>query len=452
MKSKKLFILLCILTLLPLTVSAQDDDRITIEFWHIFGNVTWLPEELEPAFEAAFPQYDLELRVMDGYNNAYDIYILAQQTGEPPAILQSNAANTIGARDSGYFRPLHEAIDGRSEINGLPVLLDEIVGPAAGFFSVDGQFHEMPFNSSTPIIYANMNMLVEAGIAADVNDFDAIPETWAEVEEACAAIVENLGEVDCINFGASGWYMENSLASQGAFLANNENGRGGEACVTETLFNSEEGVAWIEWINSIEESGYWVEYGRAEYDIKWANSELAFHMTSSAAARGRVEIGEGNDFTVGAGRMMYNQDVPYVGNTVGGGMLVLTDGLDPEVEEGALTFLMFLLQPENVAAWHQNTGYVPITQSGYDLLAADGWFEENPTFSVASEQLARSAQVPETSGAIFGSFGNVYRLFSPAFRDIIYNDLDTQEGLDRLKAEADLLIEEYNLLVPCEEE
>ena len=52
-------------------------------------------------------------------------------------------------------------------------------------------------------------------------------------------------------------------------------------------------------------------------------------MTSSAAARGRVEIGEGNGFTVGADRMPYNQDVEYVGNTVGGGMILLTDGLEP---------------------------------------------------------------------------------------------------------------------------
>ena len=58
--------------------------------------------------------------------------------------------------------------------------------------------------------------------------------------------------------------------------------------------------------------------------------------------------------------------------------------------------------------------------------------------------------VPETSGAIFGSFKSVYKLFGGAFKDIILNDLDTQEGLDRLKAKADLLIEEYNLLVPCE--
>ena len=41
--------------------------------------------------------------------------------------------------------------------------------------------------------------------------------------------------------------------------------------------------------------------------------------------------------------MPFNQDVDYVGNTVGGGMILLTDGLEPEVEEGALTFLMFLM-------------------------------------------------------------------------------------------------------------
>ena len=217
------------------------------------------------------------------------------------------------------------------------------------------------------------------------------------------------------------------------------------------MFNNEAGVAYQNWNNSLEDAGYWVDYGRSEYNVTRANSQLAMHMTSSAAARGRVEIGEGNGFTVGAGRMPYNQDVPYVGNTVGGGMILLTDGLEPEVEEGALTFLMFLLEPENVAAWHKSTGYVPITQSGFGFLEAEGWFEENPTFAVASGQLADSASVPQTAGAVFGSFAQVYGMYREVFQDILRNNADIQGSLDRLNAEADLLIAEYNLLVPCEE-
>ena len=449
MKRTTILIIL-VLTLFPSLALTQDDDRVTIRFWHIWGNVTWLPDVVEPAFEAAFPQYDLELRVLDGYNNAYDLYTLAQEQGDPPELLQGTSSNTQAPRDSGFFKPLHEAVDGRTEINGVPVRLDEIVGPAATFYQLDDEYYELPWNASTPILFANMDLLVAAGLAEDVDDVDAIPGTWAEVTEACAVIVENLDDVDCILFGAGGWYFENALAMQGAFSANNENGRGG-GCVTEVVFNNDAGVAYQNWNNSLEDAGYWVDYGRSEYNITWANSQLVLHMTSSAAARGRVEIGEGNGFTVGAGRMPYNQDVPYVGNTVGGGMILLTDGLEPEVEEGALTFLMFLLEPENVAAWHKSTGYVPITQSGFDFLEAEGWFEENPTFAVANQQLSNSARVPQTAGAIYGSFSQVYRMFREVFQNIIRNDADAQESLDRLKAEADLLIAEYNMLVPCEE-
>ena len=449
MKRTTILIIL-VLTLFPSLALTQDDDRVTIRFWHIWGNVTWLPDVVEPAFEAAFPQYDLELRVLDGYNNAYDLYTLAQEQGDPPELLQGTSSNTQAPRDSGFFKPLHEAVDGRTEINGVPVRLDEIVGPAATFYQLDDEYYELPWNASTPILFANMDLLVAAGLAEDVDDVDAIPGTWAEVTEACAVIVENLDDVDCILFGAGGWYFENALAMQGAYSANNENGRGG-GCVTEVVFNNDAGVAYQNWNNSLEDAGYWVDYGRSEYNITWANSQLVLHMTSSAAARGRVEIGEGNGFTVGAGRMPYNQDVPYVGNTVGGGMILLTDGLEPEVEEGALTFLMFLLEPENVAAWHKSTGYVPITQSGFDFLEAEGWFEENPTFAVANQQLSNSARVPQTAGAIYGSFSQVYRMFREVFQNIIRNDADAQESLDRLKAEADLLIAEYNMLVPCEE-
>ena len=103
---------LVVLILLPSLTLAQDDDRVTIRFWHIWGNVTWLPEVVEPAFEAAFPQYDLELRVLDGYRNAYDLYTLAQEQGDPPELLQGTSSNTQAPRDSGFFKPLHEAIGG----------------------------------------------------------------------------------------------------------------------------------------------------------------------------------------------------------------------------------------------------------------------------------------------------------------------------------------------------
>ena len=135
MKRMTILIVL-ILTLFPSLALTQDDDRVTIRFWHIWGNVTWLPDVVEPAFEAAFPQYDLELRVLDGYNNAYDLYTLAQEQGDPPELLQGTSSNTQAPRDSGFFKPLHEAVDGRTEINGVPVRLDEIVGPAATFLSV----------------------------------------------------------------------------------------------------------------------------------------------------------------------------------------------------------------------------------------------------------------------------------------------------------------------------
>ena len=112
---RTIVLMLVVLLLLPSLTLAQDDDRITIRFIHRWGNVTWIPEVLEPAFEAAFPQYDLELRVADNYNNAYDLYTLAHEQGDPPELLQGTSSNTQAPRDTGFFKPLHEAIGDRTE-------------------------------------------------------------------------------------------------------------------------------------------------------------------------------------------------------------------------------------------------------------------------------------------------------------------------------------------------
>lgn len=431
---------------LSISLAAQDSSKIKIRFLHAMGWVNWLPEEVEPAFEEAFPQYDLELIVPGGYPEVIEVYGLAQEQGDPPELVQVYEAGTQEMRDTGYFKPIWQAVEGLGEVNGLEIPLDDIFAPVGAYYQVDGQYYSMPFNTSTPIIYANMDLLVEAGLASDVEDVDAIPETWAELTDACVAIEENT-DASCVTWGyGDSWMFEQTMGQMGELLVNNENGRADRA--TEHVFNTPNAVAYLQWWKDLANNGYFVKYASGDdSNAAWAGSQLAFQMGSSAGARGRVDLGNENGFTVMAGRMPYNQDVPYVGNLIGGATIYLTDGLAPEVEEGALTFLMFLLTPENAAKWHQVTGYVPIRRAGYDLLAEEGWFDENPTFAVANYQFDQVTVTPASTGALSGVFIQMRQLLSDGFEQILFNDADPQETLDRIKAEADLLLEEYNLLV-----
>ena len=81
----------------------------------------------------------------------------------------------------------------------------------------------MPWNTSSTLLYANNTYLDAAGVAE-------VPETWAEVEAACEAIMAlDDAPTGCITWPNHGWFFEQSIAQQGGLLANNDNGRSARA-------------------------------------------------------------------------------------------------------------------------------------------------------------------------------------------------------------------------------
>lgn len=168
----------------------------------------------------------------------------------------------------------------------------------------------------------------------------------------------------------------------------------------------------------------------------YSSSDTAFY----------TQMGADNGFEVVASFLPYNEETGWTGNLIGGATLWLVDGLDPDVEEGALSFLLFMSNTENAASWHQATGYIAIRDSANELLTEQGWFEENPNFSVAADQLAQSTTTPATAGAIVGAFPSIRNLVTAAIDRVLLTDDDPAEVLNAAADEANVLLEEYNLL------
>lgn len=68
-------------------------------------------------------------------------------------------------------------------MNGVPVNFDDFIKPVVDYYTIDGKFTSMPWNSSSPTLYSNTAMLAELGL-------DAPPATWQELEAACAIAME----------------------------------------------------------------------------------------------------------------------------------------------------------------------------------------------------------------------------------------------------------------------
>jgi sn-glycerol 3-phosphate transport system substrate-binding protein len=433
--------------LVMMAVAAQAQEVTDVRVWIAFtdNRLDWA-REVAAEFNAEHPEYNV---IVDGYANYEEILdatVLALEQGNPPAVVQWFEVGTQFARDSQYFRPIEEAIAGRTDILGVPVDFADFIEPVRSYYTLDGQFTSMPWNSSSPILYSNTAILEAAGITTP-------PATWQEVEAACAAIMA-LPEAPagCITWPNHGWFMEQWVAQQNGTLANNGNGRGERA--SEILLNSDAMVSTISWWKEMYDAGYYTysgvqrDWGATEQAIQSAN--VAMIITSSADAANITTAASTNGIEIVTSRMPYNDETGWTGNLIGGASLWLVDGLEPAVEDGALAFMLTLNNAENAADWHRVTGYLPITYSAVELLEAEGWFEENPNFRTAFDQINDTTVTEATEGALLGTFNETRNIVTQAMEDLMLAGGDVMERLTAATEEANALLAEYNQLYVTE--
>ncbi|MBK8028059.1 MAG: extracellular solute-binding protein [Chloroflexi bacterium] len=446
--NRKLVVLLSLTLLAVLAVvPAFAQDPAEVPVWIAFTDANRLgwAQDRAAEFNAAFPQYNVTIQGYANYEELFAATALAAEQGSLPAVVQYFEVATQVARDSGYFKSIASALGDRTEINGISTALDDIIGPVAAYYTLDGEFTSMPWNTSSAIWFSNMNILNAAGI-------DTPPATWAEIDAACEAIMA-LPEAPeyCWTFPNHGWFFEQWLAQQDAVFANNDNGRTERA--TEVAFNSDAGVAILNWMREQQDKGY-LYYSGAQGGDSWGTVDQAFGAQqvamaaySSSDTAVYTQTGVDNGYEVVASFLPYNDATGWTGNLIGGASLWLVDGLSTEVEDGALSFLFWMTNTENAASWHQTTGYIAIRQSAVDQLTAAGWYDENPNFRVASDQLAASTVTPATSGALLGAFPQIRNVVTQAIDTVLLTpDADPATVLNDAAAEANTILEEYNLL------
>ena len=451
MRNRFFILSLVVLSLIAVVAPAAAQDAVDVPVWVAFTDyrLDWAKEKAA-AFNEQFPQYNVTVEGYANYEELFTATALAAEQGSLPAVVQYFEVATQDARDSGYFKSIASALAGRDEVNGIPVAMDDFVQPVAAYYTLDGEFTSMPWNTSSAIWFSNMNILSEAGI-------DAPPATWAELDAACEAIMalESAPEY-CWSFPNHGWFFEQWLAQQNGEFANNGNGR--DARATEVTFNNEAGLAVLQWMDEQAEKGY-LYYSGSQGGDSWSTVDQAFlggqvamAAYSSSDTRVYTDTGAENGFEVLASFMPYNDETGWTGNLIGGASLWLVDGLDPAVEDGALSFLLWFTNTENQAEWAQITGYFSVRQSSVDLLTEEGFFDENPNFRVAPDQIAQSEVPPATSGALMGAFPGIRNIVTQAVDTVLLTDEDPQAVLDAAAAEANTMLEEYNLLNAPEDE
>ena len=275
------------------------------------------------------------------------------------------------------------------------------------YTTTDGDMLSLPFNSSTPVLWYNRDLLDAAGV-------EDVPQTWDEMFAAADKLQAN-GHDCAFSFGWQSWVMiENYLAWHDQPIGTLQNGFAG--LDTEFVFDESEDLTEPVAAHRRQPGRWHVRIWRTpgRQLPLFTNGECAMWMNSSAYYAG---ISEQADFEFGQAMLPLNTDAAEApqNSIIGGATLWVLEGHDEGDYDGVAAFFNYLSSPEVQADWHQSSGYVPITTAAYELSQEQGFYEENPGTDTAIQQLSLNQPTENSRGLRFGNFVQV--------RDIINQEL-----------------------------
>jgi sn-glycerol 3-phosphate transport system substrate-binding protein len=413
------------------SLAANDPSATEVTWWHAMGGqLGETVNKIATDFNASQTEYRITPVYKGSYTETLTAGIAAFRANEAPNILQvfdAGAATIMNV--PGVAKPVQDilvesgyAFDSKSYLAGVRNFYADSKGKMVG----------MPFNSSTPVLYFNKNILDKVGAEA--------PKTYEQLE-TLAAKLKSKGYVT-FSQSHTPWIMfENFKSRHNLQLANNNNGF--DKLSSKLMFNSDDMVMHFSKLKEWSEKGYYKYYG-SDWDANqtpFERQEVAMWMGSSGSfggLRNRVK------FELGTTYLPYWESVnPNAGLTfIGGAALFALDGKPKAEQQGVAAFFNYLTKPETQMYWHKTTGYVPVTNAAYDMTKKSGYYNQQPDAEVGVKQLSLAS----------GEWTKGYRLgFYPQIREVMHREFDNifagrssvENSLDKVEEESEQLLKRF---------
>ena len=414
-------------------IAAQAQDRTEIQFWHAMGGQLG---ERTDAFATTFNGLQDSCTVNSVYQGNYTetmtAAIAAFRAGEQPNIVQVFEVGTATMMAAqGAIYPVHQLMADQ----GMDFDESSYIPAVISYYSdTDGNMLSLPFNSSTPVMWVNVTLFEENGIA--------IPTTWDETVAAARAL-KAAGVASPLGFGWQSWSMiENFSAWHDVQIGTLENGFAGTG--TELTINNASVVGHLDRLQDMAEEGLFVYGGRrGDSRPQFVNGEAAMWINSSAYFGGfKADITDFEFTQVPLPLDTSVADAPQ-NSVIGGATLWALQGHEDAEYACTAQFLDFLSGTEQQADWAQATGYVPITNAAADLMEERGFFAENPGTDVAINQLSLNEPTANSRGLRFGNFVQIRDIINEELEAIWAGDKTAQEGMDAAVERGNALLRRF---------
>ncbi|MDR3529270.1 MAG: extracellular solute-binding protein, partial [Rhodopila sp.] len=313
-----------------------------------------------------------------------------------------------------------------------------------GYYSLaDGRMASMPLNSSTPVMWYNLDAFAAAGL-----DPAKPPATWQEFVTVARALKEKWAtKGQDLMAATSSWITWAQLECYGAIhnvpYATKSDGFGG--LDTELKINAPAFVKQAQRLLDMAKEGTFKYTGRDNTPdpiFRAGNAAIGF---GSSADRGN--IARDAKFRWAAAVLPYDPELIKAPNNtiIGGASLwtMTTPTRTPAEYKAVASLLEFIGQPAQDAMYHQHTGYVPVTLAGYELSKQQGYYEKNPGADIAIKSLTRGTVTENSKGLRLGRLPEIRNIIYEEFEKALQGQQNAKQCMDTCVARGNVVLRAF---------
>jgi len=294
-----------------------------------------------------------------------------------------------------------------------------------------GKTYGIPWQRSTIILYYNKDAFAKAGLNPD-----APPADWNELRSMARqltrrennATVQYGIQIPSNKAGYSYWMLQTFCTQQNGFNLMNSSGN-------EVYFDDPRTIKSLSFWKALSDDG-----SQAPGTTAWATTPSDFLEQKAAmiyhTTGNLTNIRKNASFNFGTA--MLPADLSR-GSPTGGGNFYLFKGVPQKQTEAAFTFIKWMTNnPERVAQWSIDTGYVATRPEAYETARLKEYTTGFPQALVARDQL----QFAYAEFSVYDQ-GRVQDILDTAIEAVMTGQQSPQDAMKAAQTQADAVLGQY---------
>ncbi len=377
-------------------------------------------------FEKANPDITVKPVYSGGYTDVKTAIQTAIQGGaKPPALAVMLATDLYDLTNADYIVPLDPYLN---KMKNKDAYLSDFLPAFLENSRFDGKIWSLPFQRSAVVLYYNKDLFKQHGLSA--------PDSWASLAKDAQALTQRNGDkvtrwgILWSTVGLPYWLFQPLVIGAGQNIVGSSD--------TKVYFDTPASIDAIKYYISLSKTyhatppGAQDTWGVSPGDLASGRAAMIMHSSGSLAS-----ILKQANFDVGVMPLPGKKPGTYA-SVPGGGNLYIMKGAPADQQAAAFKFIEFLTQPDNVANFSINTGYIATRKSAYETTAMKDYIAKVP-------QAAETRDVLKYAGKEMSlqDLGKVRDIYQNYLQEALNGKMTPEAAMKKAQDEADAALKEF---------